>query len=120
MMRSNTPMSGDPILRVRGMRKTFLAEPARARASCGSNLDVAPGEFITIIGPSGCGKTSLLNAIADVETGPDPALAALTGARPIGPSWSVRSTAPDERRLRLTHPDGLHGRPPITQLNPIG
>ncbi len=106
-------MSGDPILRVRGMRKTYLAEPARVRASGGSELDVA------IIGPSGCGKTSLLNAIADVETGPGSALAALTGARPAGPSWSVRSTAPGERRLRLPHPDGLHGRPPITQPNPI-
>jgi energy-coupling factor transporter ATP-binding protein EcfA2 len=112
-------MSGDPILRVRGMRKTYLAERARARASCGSDLDVAPGEFITIIGPSGCGKTSLLNAIADVETGPGSALAALTGARPAGPSWSVRSTAPGERWLRLPGPHPLCGRPPITQPNPI-
>jgi ABC-type taurine transport system ATPase subunit len=112
-------MSGDPILRVRGMRKTSLAEQARARASCGSDLDVAPGEFITIIGPSGCGKTSLLNAIADVETAPDLALAALTGARPVGPSWSVRLTAPGQRRLRLPQPDGLHGRTRLTQPNPI-
>ena len=34
-------MSGDPILCVHGMRKTYLAEPARVRASGGSELDVA-------------------------------------------------------------------------------
>jgi NitT/TauT family transport system ATP-binding protein len=28
------------------------------------NLDIEPGEFITVVGPSGCGKTTLLNAIA--------------------------------------------------------
>ena len=28
------------------------------------NLDVAPGEFVTLLGPSGCGKTTLLKCIA--------------------------------------------------------
>jgi ABC-type Fe3+/spermidine/putrescine transport system ATPase subunit len=28
------------------------------------SLDVAPGEFVTLLGPSGCGKTSLLKSIA--------------------------------------------------------
>lgn len=33
------------------------------------NLDVATGEFISIVGPSGCGKSTLLRVIADlVET----------------------------------------------------
>ena len=27
-------------------------------------LDVAPGEFVTLLGPSGCGKTTLLKCIA--------------------------------------------------------
>jgi NitT/TauT family transport system ATP-binding protein len=31
------------------------------------NLDVAPGEFISLIGPSGCGKSSLLYLIAGLE-----------------------------------------------------
>ena len=31
------------------------------------NLDVAEGEFVSLIGPSGCGKTTLLRAIADLE-----------------------------------------------------
>ena len=28
------------------------------------SLDIAPGEFVTVVGPSGCGKTTLLNCIA--------------------------------------------------------
>jgi NitT/TauT family transport system ATP-binding protein len=33
------------------------------------NLDIATGEFISIVGPSGCGKSTLLRVIADlVET----------------------------------------------------
>ena len=30
-------------------------------------LDVAEGEFVSLIGPSGCGKTTLLRAIANLE-----------------------------------------------------
>ena len=32
------------------------------------SLDVAPGEFFTLLGPSGCGKTTLLRLIAGLET----------------------------------------------------
>ncbi|MDW8480804.1 MAG: ATP-binding cassette domain-containing protein [Meiothermus sp.] len=31
-----------------------------------ANLEVAPGEFISLIGPSGCGKTTLLRLLADL------------------------------------------------------
>lgn len=29
-----------------------------------SNLDIAPGSFVTLLGPSGCGKTTTLRMIA--------------------------------------------------------
>ena len=29
------------------------------------NLDIATGEFVTIVGPSGCGKSTLLRIIAN-------------------------------------------------------
>src|SRR5436190_12160838 len=32
-------------------------------AVSGATLDVAPGEFVSIVGPSGCGKTTFLNAV---------------------------------------------------------
>ncbi|WP_241254676.1 ABC transporter ATP-binding protein [Brevibacillus sp. SYP-B805] len=33
------------------------------------DLQVEPGEFVTIIGPSGCGKSTLLKIIAGLDTG---------------------------------------------------
>src|SRR5690349_24522096 len=31
------------------------------------DLDVAAGEFVTLLGPSGCGKTTLLRIVAGLE-----------------------------------------------------
>src|SRR5438034_11674605 len=33
----------------------------------GVDLEIADGEFFTLLGPSGCGKTSLLRVIAGLE-----------------------------------------------------
>lgn len=38
--------------------------PGGVRAVTDANLNVAPGEFVSIVGPSGCGKTTLLNLMA--------------------------------------------------------
>ncbi len=32
------------------------------------NLEIEPGEFVTLLGPSGCGKTTLLRMVAGFET----------------------------------------------------
>src|SRR6478736_4865918 len=31
------------------------------------NIDIAPGQFLTLLGPSGCGKSTTLNMIAGLE-----------------------------------------------------
>jgi ABC-type nitrate/sulfonate/bicarbonate transport system ATPase subunit len=58
-------MQGDK-LQVRGVTKTFAgAGPGDAvRALEGVELEVADGEFVSIVGPSGCGKSTLFNILA--------------------------------------------------------
>jgi putative spermidine/putrescine transport system ATP-binding protein len=51
-------------LELRSVGKTFGATVALADA----DLDVAPGEFLTLLGPSGSGKTTLLRLIVGFET----------------------------------------------------
>ncbi len=54
------------------------------------NLQVAEGEFVTIMGPSGCGKSTLLNIIGLLDT-PTRGTVAINGA-PIG-SYTDRHLA---------------------------
>ena len=64
-------MTTEPVLRVRGARRTFEAELAPVRALRGVDLDVAPAEFLAIMGPSGCGKSTLLNLVAGLDIADD-------------------------------------------------
>jgi ABC-type nitrate/sulfonate/bicarbonate transport system ATPase subunit len=52
-----------PLLAMRGIGKTFGA----TRALDGFAMDVAPGEFVTVVGPSGCGKSTLFNIVAGLD-----------------------------------------------------
>ena len=50
----------DAILSIRNALKTYGETNALDRV----DLDVAEGEFLTLLGPSGSGKTTLLTAVA--------------------------------------------------------
>src|SRR5438477_576962 len=50
-------------LTLRGITKSFGATPVLG----GIDLDIADGEFLTLVGPSGCGKSTLLRIIAGLE-----------------------------------------------------
>ena len=56
-----------PIVSVRGVDKVFAGhDPGGTAALRGIDLDIRPGEFVSLIGPSGCGKSTLLRIIGDL------------------------------------------------------
>jgi NitT/TauT family transport system ATP-binding protein len=59
--------SSAPAVSVAGLVKTFTTSDGPTRALEGIDLEVAAGEFVSLIGPSGCGKSTLLRIIADLE-----------------------------------------------------
>ena len=54
----------DSVLSIRELAKSYDGQTVLHSFS----LDVAHGEFVTLLGPSGCGKTTLLRLIAGFET----------------------------------------------------
>jgi NitT/TauT family transport system ATP-binding protein len=52
------------LVALRGISKTFKNGTL---ALTHLDLDVAAGEFLTLLGPSGCGKSTILRLIADLE-----------------------------------------------------
>ncbi|MBO1329653.1 ABC transporter ATP-binding protein [Streptomyces sp. VRA16 Mangrove soil] len=62
-----TTGDGTPAIRLRGLRKSF----GDVHAVDGVELDVAEGEFFSLLGPSGSGKTTVLRLIAGFETPTD-------------------------------------------------
>src|SRR6202521_38113 len=50
--------------RLSGVSKVFDSGNGRVHALGPVDLDLAAGEFVTIVGPSGCGKTTLLETLA--------------------------------------------------------
>jgi putative ABC transport system ATP-binding protein len=53
----------EPIIRVRGLRKVYHTGNVDVEALRGVDLDVPPGEFLSIVGPSGSGKSTLFHII---------------------------------------------------------
>ncbi|WP_175636407.1 ABC transporter ATP-binding protein [Pedobacter ghigonis] len=49
------------MIRLQNIEKVYRTDTVETLAINGINLDIARGEFLSIMGPSGCGKSTLLN-----------------------------------------------------------
>ena len=57
-----------PIIQMRGIYKRFyIGQPNELEILHGIDLDVMPGEFLSIVGPSGSGKSTLMNLIGVLD-----------------------------------------------------
>lgn len=87
---ANAPMAGGPVIDVSGLSLTFMTSDGPVEALSGINLEVARGEFVSLIGPSGCGKTTLLRVVADLE-------------QPTSGSIAVNGVSPAEARRKRAY-----------------
>ncbi len=83
---SNTPpgssQGASPIVAVRNVSMVFQTGTVALKDA---SLEIAQGEFISLIGPSGCGKTTLLRLLADL-------------IKPISGTIQIGGQSPEEAR----------------------
>ncbi|WP_432057896.1 ABC transporter ATP-binding protein [Streptomyces sp. bgisy022] len=118
--------------RIEHVSKSFANPAGRQLVLDDISLDVAPGEFVTLLGASGCGKSTLLNLVAGLDrpsagtitTDGRPALMFqehalfpwLTAGKNIELALRLRGVAKSERReraeelLELVRLKGAHGK----------
>jgi len=61
------PSQVAPVVKMRGVDKTYRAGAVDVQALKGISLDIEPGTFTVVIGPSGSGKTTLLNLVGAID-----------------------------------------------------
>ena len=60
-----SPKTAGSVINIQGVTKVFGEGTARAfRALEEVNINIEPGEFVSVVGPSGCGKSTLLLMVA--------------------------------------------------------
>src|SRR5678816_278828 len=57
----------NPLIRLRNVEKCFKTRAGMSYVLRQINLDIAEGEFITIMGPSGAGKSTLLSIVGMLD-----------------------------------------------------
>jgi len=124
------------VLQVQSLAKEFVRDNIATVALRDFNLEIAEGDFVTILGRSGCGKSTMLNLLSGLtvpssgqvlhrgkpHTGPNPEIGYLTQSDTLMP-WStveanvrlpmhiagVPKNKQEERAGELIHRVGLDG-----------
>lgn len=78
-------MNGAATLRIQNVHKGFKVGNKEIKVLEDINVNVAPGEFVSVVGMSGCGKTTLLRLLVGLE-GEYQGDILLNGKRLNGPS----------------------------------
>jgi putative ABC transport system ATP-binding protein len=60
-------MMHEPLIRLRGVERRYVAGGAITTALHGVDLDVSDGELVALIGPSGSGKTTLMGVVGGLD-----------------------------------------------------
>ncbi|HSM94205.1 MAG TPA: ABC transporter ATP-binding protein [Anaeromyxobacteraceae bacterium] len=87
-----------PPITARGVGKRFLSNGGEVVALDGVDVEVKPGEFLSIIGGSGCGKSTFLRILAGLEKR-DAGHVAVDGTPIDGPSLDRGIMFQDSRLL---------------------
>jgi len=94
-MAVDLPDQTSPLISLKSVSKAF--RDGQVLALDDLSLDIAPGEFISIVGPSGCGKTTLLRLIDGLIT-PDRGEVVVKG-RPPAPTQDMAMVFQSARLL---------------------
>ncbi len=89
-------MTTESLIEARQVTKVYRTDNVESYALRGMTLNVAAGDFLTIVGPSGSGKTTFLNLVGALDTPTDGTLSV----------FGRRIAEMDKRqraRLRLSH-----------------
>ncbi|MFT4175810.1 MAG: ABC transporter ATP-binding protein [Luteolibacter sp.] len=92
-------MSDKPLIRLRGITKTYGAGDAMFQALKGVDLDIYKGEFVAVMGPSGSGKSTLMNLLGCLDTP--------TGGEYFFEDIAVHTLNKDQRSLLRRHALGF-------------
>lgn len=81
-------------LLVKGIERTFRQASGPVRVLRGVDLEVAPGELVTLSGPSGSGKSALLAVLAGFDRADAGTVEMAGEVRTSPPSWKVCALLP--------------------------
>lgn len=83
-------MDKNPVIQARNLGLIFQTKDSPVEALKDVNLDIAQGDFVSLIGPSGCGKTTLLRIVASLD-------------HPTSGEITVNGMTPEEARLKRAY-----------------